>query len=381
MLRRTSLALAAATLASAAGGSLVHAGPRRAVRCPAAETYAGPPLHAPPAPVGLDADGPIEGPFAAERVSRLDQAFATAAEATRAHALTAAVALPGEGMWTADRGQGHGLHYWASAGKQATALVVLQLADEGRLRLADPVSLWVKGVPNGEVITIEQLLSHTSGLFSANEDPQVRARGGRLTWEEELAVLRRQGPLFCPGLFWRYSNSGYSVLGKVIEAADGRPWARAIEARIVAPLKLKDTRVLEPGASIADIAPPRSDTAEPPVDMTVPGPAGPLAASAADMVRLQQALIAGRLVRLQTVARMFARLYPMFDATTFYGLGAMLYDSPDAGLYWLGHSGGAPGVKAVVAYAPRQRAFVAVALTGDGNAHAAARLLVKAAVD
>jgi CubicO group peptidase (beta-lactamase class C family) len=67
------------------------------------------------------------------------------------------------------------LHYWASAGKMMTALGILMLEVEGRLTLDDPISKYISGVVNGELITIEMLLNHTSDLYSANEDPQVRA--------------------------------------------------------------------------------------------------------------------------------------------------------------------------------------------------------------
>ena len=81
---------------------------------------------------------------------------------------------------------------------------------------------------------------------------------------------------------------------------------------------------------------------------------------------------------------MFERLYPMFGQPQFYGRGVMLYEvpKPDGGAQvWLGHSGGCPGIKAVVAYAPEAGAFVAVALNNDGSAEATAHLLLKALKD
>jgi len=78
------------------------------------------------------------------------------------------------------------------------------------------------------------------------------------------------------------------------------------------------------------------------------------------------------------VRALLAEPYPMFEPGTFYGLGVMLYDVGDAHINWVGHSGGAPGVKAVSIYAPGQNAFAAVALTGDGSAEATANALLKA---
>jgi D-alanyl-D-alanine carboxypeptidase len=78
---------------------------------------------------------------------------------------------------------------------------------------------------------------------------------------------------------------------------------------------------------------------------------------------------------------MFRDLYPMFGGSPYYGLGVMVYvvPQPDGKTkLWMGHSGGAPGVNAVLAYSPSDSAFVAVALSGDGSAEATANLLLDA---
>lgn len=355
----------------------------RPVTCEAAVAYQGAPLHAPPAPLPTAAALPLAGDLDAATAARLQAAFDTAFKATQAHAMTVAVGIPGRGLWTAQQNADQPLFYWASVGKEATATVVLQLADEGRLKLSDPIARWVPGVPNGQAITLEMLLAHTSGLFSANEDLQVHRQNRPLAADEELAVLKRHGAMACPGERWRYSNSGYDLLGRVIEQVDGRPLAQAIQARIVTPLGLASFRALAPGAPTDDVQPPVSDTpTEPAIDITAPGAAGPLTASAADMVRFQQALLTrDQLLPATTRAARLQRPYPMFQPGMFYGLGLMLYDIGDgpAHFTWIGHSGGAPGVKAVSIYAPDHNVFIAVALTGDGSAEATANLLMKAA--
>ncbi|MGA0602720.1 serine hydrolase domain-containing protein [Caulobacter sp. KR2-114] len=386
----TVAALAGAPLAGAPlGGDFAVAADYRPVTCAAAAPYQGGALHSPPAPLPAAAGLPLAGDLDAATAARLQAAFDTAFKATRAHAMTVAVGVPGKGLWTArhEAGDqppvGRPVFYWASVGKEATAAVVLQLADEGRIKLSDPISRWVPGVPNGQAITLEMLLAHTSGLFSANEDLQVHRQNRALSADEELAVLRRHGAMACPGERWRYSNSGYDLLGRVVEQVDGRPLAPSIQARLVTPLGLTALRALGPKASTDDVQPPVSDTAgEPAIDITAPGAAGPLAASAADMVRFQQALLTrDQLLPAATRAQMLQRPYPMFQPGMFYGLGLMLFDVGDGPgrLYWIGHSGGAPGVKAVSLYAPAQNLFIAVALTGDGSAEATANLLMKAA--
>lgn len=365
---------------AAAPGSLQAADYRPAV-CKAAKPYVGARLHdTPPATDLANAAGDLDAALPAIEAGRLDAAFDKALKATGARGMTAAVAAPGRGAWARRSGEEAALYYWASAGKQATAVVILQLVAEDRLTLADPVSKWVKGVPNGDAITVEHLLNHTSGLFSANEDLKVRKASAILSPKEELAVLRRHGALFCPGENWRYSNSGYSLLGRIIEQVDGRSVADAITARIITPLGLKEMRALGPNVSLEGVVLPVPSAAEPPTAITAPGPAGPIVASATDMIRFEQAVLAGPLLTPAMRALMLQRLYPMFGRDTFYGLGVMLYDVADtpSRLYWIGHSGGLPGARAVIVWAPEQKAFVAVALTGAGEAVPAANLLLKA---
>ncbi|MDB5734535.1 MAG: hypothetical protein JWN16_1172 [Alphaproteobacteria bacterium] len=374
MTSRIGLAVLALVLAPAVVGAVDYT----PVTCTAAKAYAGPPRHAPVDLAAVQPAGDLRAELGASTDARLAAAFDKAFAATKAHAMTVAVAIPGRGIWTMQRGDARPLFYWASTGKQATAIVILQLAEEKRLNLSDPIARWIAGVPNGDVITIAHLLNHTSGLFSANEDLRIHRENRRLDAAAELAVLQRHGAMACPGERWRYSNSGYALLGRVIEQVEGRSLADVITSRIITPLGLKEMRVPASTSSVADIAAPVSDTAEPAIDITVPGAAGPLAASAHDMLLFQQALLDGRLLNAATRARMLAEPYPMFESGTFYGLGVMLYDIANAPINWIGHSGGAPGVKAVSIYAPGQNAFAAVALTGDGSAEATANALLKA---
>ena len=348
------------------------------VVCKSAVTYAGPPLHAPVAPPLL-----AEVPKAAlnsETVARLEAAFGQAKVATKAPAMTAAVLVPGKGAWgRTDSGDQPPILFWASAGKSLVAIVVLQLAEAGKLKLEDPISKYVAGVPNGDVVTIRDLLAHTGGLFSANEDLKARAERRAHTLDEDVKIIASHGAFSCPGERWRYSNTGYALLGKVIETVDGQPWQAAIDARIVKPLGLKSLRMLAADDKAEDVAKLVS-AKEAAIEPAWAGAAGGAVGSAEDMARVWAALLGGKLLKQETLAAMFGRLYPMFDAGSFYGLGAMAVEVPEADgsrTVWLGHLGGTPGASAVVAYSVRDRAIVAVALTGDGSATATANLLLR----
>lgn len=91
------------------------------------------------------------------------------------------------------------VHYWASVGKIATASAVMKLVEQGRLSLDDPISNYIEHVPNGESTSLRMLTNHTSGLFGANEDSQVRTNGAQLDLASVLEVINRQPPYACPG--------------------------------------------------------------------------------------------------------------------------------------------------------------------------------------
>ena len=310
----------------------------------------------------------------------LEDAYRRIRGYTAATALTAAVAIPGVGLWErSDAPIDTPLLFWASAGKTLIAVVILQLAQEGKLSLDDPVSRWIAGVPNGDVATVRDLLAHTSGLFSANEDLEAHADPRYRDPAANLAIARRHGGLFCPGARWRYSNTGYDLLGEIVRLVDHRPIDEAVTARIITPLGLKSMRALTPGGGSDGVAPLVS-ARETPIDPSWAGAAGLIASDAADMVRFWGALLEGRLLPMETVRDMAAVLYPMFDSGTSYGLGLMVFDPPDGNerIRWIGHAGGTPGASAIVAFSAADNAVVAVALTGDSATVPAANLLLQA---
>jgi D-alanyl-D-alanine carboxypeptidase len=358
--------------------SVVSAGASAAdykpVRCTVRQPYAGRPLH--PAIVAAPSEPVPETALQPATVAGLDAVLTTIRAKSGAPALTAAVGIEGKGLWsTGDTAP----LFWASAGKTFTAVVILQLAQEGKLSLDDPVSRWIRDVPNGDVASVRDLLAHTAGLFSANEDVKARARPRYRDVEESLAIARRHGAMFCPGASWRYSNTGYGLLGEIIQLVDQRSVDEAINARIIVPLRLTSLRALAPGGGAVGVASLVS-AKEKPIDPSWAGAAGPIVGSAADMVRFWAALLRGQLIKRELVEQMTATLYPMFDPGTFYGLGAMVFSvrDHDREILWMGHAGGTPGANALVAYSPSDHAFVAVALTGDGSAAAAANALLKA---
>ena len=354
-----------------------------AVKCETPLPYEGEPLYL--KNVTLPANDYVIGSAFDEATQlNLNNAMFEAMGLTKANVMSAAVATT-NGSWQATRsadGSPQAVRlYWASVGKAFTATVIMQLVEEDKVALDDPVSNWVPGVPNASSITIDHLLQHTSGLFSTNEDLMVREEPRYYSPDEKIEISAKHGAMFCPGQWWRYSNTGYTILGKIIEQVDRRPYHEAVNARISDRLMLTTLRALAPLEQPADVAPLiPADGSEANMSPGWGYAAGSVVGSAEDMIRFWHALLTAQLLTEESTISLFEHLYPMFDNITFYGRGVMLYTLPDStsgNKIWLGHSGGTPGGKAVVAYSLNKKAFVAVALTGDGSAPATAQLLLK----
>ncbi|MFD3548515.1 serine hydrolase domain-containing protein [Streptomyces sp. NPDC058655] len=134
----------------------------------------------------------------------------------------------------------------ASNTKTMTAALIALLAQDGRLRLDDPVSDYVAGVPNGDRITLTQLLTMRSGLYNYTDSPELAASmdaepAKARTPREMLDIAFRHPPGFAPGTSYEYSNTNFALLGLVAEKAGGRPLARQLHDRLYAPLGLKGT--------------------------------------------------------------------------------------------------------------------------------------------
>ena len=149
----------------------------------------------------------------------------------------------------------------ASNTKTLTAAVIMQLAQENKLSIDDPVSKYVSGVPNGDKITIAQLLEMRSGLYNYTNDPIISATidtdpGKVWTPAELLAIAFAHPPNFPPGKEYEYNNTNYALLGLVAEKVDGKPLAQAMQDRLFGPLKLQHT--LLPASTVNTLPEPHS---------------------------------------------------------------------------------------------------------------------------
>lgn len=130
----------------------------------------------------------------------------------------------------------------ASLTKQITAMAILRLEEEKLLHLQDPISKYLPDYPQGEKITIHHLLSHSSGIANITDLPNLAELQRHPLKPKELMSLFNEIPLkFTPGTSCEYSNSGYIVLGAIIELITGQSYGDYIEGHILAPLKMHST--------------------------------------------------------------------------------------------------------------------------------------------
>jgi D-alanyl-D-alanine carboxypeptidase len=139
----------------------------------------------------------------------------------------------------------------ASNTKTMTAALIVLLAQDGKLKFSDPVSTYVQNVPNGENITVAELLKMRSGLYGYTADPALSAAmdadpGKAWTPQEVLAIAFRHPPQFAPDASYEYSNTNYALLGLIAEKVGGHPLAQQFQDRLFGPVGLEQTSLPAP---------------------------------------------------------------------------------------------------------------------------------------
>ncbi len=260
----------------------------------------------------------------------------------------------------------------ASHTKTFTAAGILKLREQGKLKLDDPVGQFV-GKLHKKVAqtTISQLLSHSAGLVRDGDDAgQFMDRRPFLSTDELMAVLQAP-PMIEPNTRLKYSNIGYGLLGRVIEAVTGEPYAGWIQREIVAAAGLEETRPDMPLAEGTPFA--RGHTGKLLLGrrMVIPGdfsthaigPAGGFVSTAADLARYFSQLSPEARKSVLSVAsrrEMVRRQWrdPHNSLELYYGLG--IISGRSEGWDWFGHSGGLQGYISQTRVIPEHDLAIAV---------------------
>lgn len=289
-----------------------------------------------------------------------------------------------------------------STTKTFTGTVVLQLVDEGKLGLDDPVSKYQPEVPNGENITIRQLLNMSSGLFNYVEDEdfaQTLNTEPQKVWEPKdlVAIGLQHQPYFSPGDGFHYSNTNTVLLGMIVEQLTGQPLEKEFQERLFVPLGMSES--LLPQRSSATIPAPHprgfmyqtigkslnnselqgakatqaAEEAEELRDVTDHNPswawvAGGGISTINDLIIWAKADATGQLLSPETQKERLSWVSAPLDRNVKYGLAI--------GTFWgfIGHNGQLPGFNSFVGYDPKKDATIVVVtdvyLAPDGSSPA-----------
>ncbi len=247
--------------------------------------------------------------------------------------------------------------------KMFTAVMIFQLVEEGKLKLSDTLDKFYPQIPNASKITIEHLLRHRSGIHSFTGDADFR------TWvttpktkEEMIAVIAKGKPVFEPGEKAAYSNPNYILLGYIVEKLGGKPYQEALKKRITSKIGLLDTYL---GGKIDvknnetfsyNFTESWKQSVE--TDPSIPGGAGAIVSTPADLTKFIKALFDLKLVSQESLDQMKI----IKDG---YGLG--MFQFPLDGKTALGHTGGIDSFNAALFYIPEEK--IAVAYTSNGKVY------------
>lgn len=253
----------------------------------------------------------------------------------------------------------------ASVTKQFTAVAILMLMEQGQLALNDPITRFLPDYPtHGHLITIEQLLNHTSGIRSYTDMAEWPPLWRKDFSVQELIDFFKNQPMqFAPGKRWAYNNSGYHLLGAIIEQISGDSYEQFIQQRIFEPLGMRQsyydhpTRIIPKRVAGYQKGPDGYANAEY-LSMTQPYAAGALASTVDDLARWDAALTRGGLLQTATLERAWTPGQLADGSSTGYGYGWGIGEWQ--GRRTMEHSGGIHGFATYALRMPEERLFVAI---------------------
>jgi CubicO group peptidase (beta-lactamase class C family) len=251
--------------------------------------------------------------------------------------------------------------------KQFTAASILLLEERSKLKVDDPVKKYMPDAPPAwDKVTIFNLLTHTSGIPSFTGFPDYASTQAIPTTPEKLVARFRDKPLeFPPGEKWNYSNSGYVLLGYLIEKISGESYEKFVQENIFIPLGMKDSGYDSNSAIIPHRAAGYTPGPNGPrntgfVHMSIPFSAGGLYSTTEDLLRWEQGLFGGKLVAPASLEKMTTP----FKSDYAYGLGVRTVNGHKV----IDHGGGIEGFNTQLSYYPDDKLTVVVLANLNGMA-------------
>src|SRR5687768_17588999 len=244
--------------------------------------------------------------------------------------------------------------------KMFTAAMILQLVEEGKLKLTDTVDKFFPQIPNARKITIVQILSHRSGIPNVRRDQNAQGNVNTtpITKDEMLALIAKATPDLEPDSKQSYSNSGYFLLGLIIEKLTAKPYEEALKERITSKIGIKDTYTATGSIDVnknesliyLNVGGDWKQVSETHPSILFGG--GAIVSTPNDLAKFIQALFDGKIVSKENLDQMKTKR----DGD---GLGLGMEPFTFAGKTFYGHAGGGDNYGAWLSYEPEEKLAVA----------------------
>ncbi len=244
--------------------------------------------------------------------------------------------------------------------KMFTSAVIFQLVDEKKLTLDTKLSKFFPSIKNSENISIENLLEHSSGIYSFTNDADYKEYAKLPKTRAELMKKIKAGnPVFEPGESAEYSNSNFVLLGWIIEDLTKKTYAENIKTRIIQKAGLKNTGFASEIKNEAISYHSNGKTWEQAEkeDMSIPGGAGAILSNASDLTKFINALYSGKLISQPSLLAM---------TTTEKGYGKGILTMPFGERKFYGHTGGIEDFTSTLGYYPKEKFSIALLDNGQG---------------
>ncbi|WP_199137205.1 serine hydrolase domain-containing protein [Pedobacter sp. ASV12] len=246
--------------------------------------------------------------------------------------------------------------------KQFTAVAILQLAEQGKLKLNVPISAYIPDYPDGDKITIHQLLTHTSGIKDFTKMKSLNSIAQKDLSPKEMVDFFKNEPVdFVPGAQFDYNNSGYVVLGYIIELVSGETYENYIQKHIFDKAGMSHSRYASDVAVINKRAygyrkKGATYLNKPTISFSIPFSSGALMSTVDDMLLWQNALRQNLLLNASTANLAFSK-YKLNNGEEFaYGYGWHL--KAINGTPTREHGGSVFGFKTMGVYVPSKDIYV-----------------------
>jgi D-alanyl-D-alanine carboxypeptidase len=244
--------------------------------------------------------------------------------------------------------------------KVFTGVMTFQLIEEGKIKLSTPISDFFPGLLNGNKITIENLLNHSSGLHNfTNDSSYLSILDKKVTKADMLVKFKAMSQDFEPGTKHEYSNTNFVLLGYIIEAIDKDTYANSLKKRITSKIGLVNTyyggKISEAGKEAFSYSWKNGWQIETETDMSIPAGAGALVSTPADLNKFISELFAGKLISATSLNQM---------KTIKDGYGMALFAVPFYNKSGFSHNGSIDGFQSQVIYFPEDK--LAISYTANG---------------